>query len=109
MSFKEHIESDINSVFMDLNIFGEKHTIKGKEMLIIIDEYELIEREKKQRSIDSDDSLHYRKILFYVRQSEYGALPKIGRKVIFDGKEYTVINAVDEKGIYSISLEAVRS
>ena len=109
MSFKEHAESDINTVFMDMNIFGEKHTIKDKEMLIIIDEYELIEREKKQRSIDSDDSLHYRKILFYVKKTEYGALPKIGRKVTFDSKEYTVTNAVDEKGIYSISLEAVNS
>ena len=78
-----------------------------KKTLIIIDESELTEREKKMKGVDGE--LHNRQFLFYVASEDFGALPSPGRILNFDGKEYLITDAIDESGIYSINLEAVRS
>lgn len=38
----------------------------------------------------------------------FGALPVVGRSLSLDNRLYMITDAVDEDGIYSISLEAVR-
>ena len=47
--------------------------------------------------------------LFYVAAEAFGRLPPVGRNLSLDGKDYIITDAADESGIYSISLEAVRS
>ena len=43
--------------------------------------------------------------MIYVKASEFGNLPAVGRSLNFDGKIYIVTSAIDEDGIYSIELE----
>ena len=50
MDFKEIIRDDIKKVFLDPAEFGEEHTVNGKKMVIIIDDNELTEREKRIKS-----------------------------------------------------------
>ena len=57
----------------------------------------------------SSSGIYKKQILFYVKAEEFGKLPAVGRALIMDGKRYTITDAVDENGIYSISLEAVQS
>ncbi|OYO76216.1 hypothetical protein CG709_15635 [Lachnotalea glycerini] len=107
MSFKDVIQSDINQLFIHPQEFGEEHLVDGKTMNVIIDNYEQIEREKRGTNIG--EGLFTKQALFYVSQEEFGKLPKIGRQMMFDSQKYLVSDALNEDGIYSISLEAIRS
>ena len=100
-AFKTLLQMD-RQIFLNPDEFGELHNVGGKEMLILIDDNEMIEREKRQ-------GIYIKQILFYVKAEEFGKLPAVGRALILDGKRYTITDAVDENGIYSISLEAVQS
>ena len=93
-SFKEVIQKDIKEVFLNFDEFGEKHL-------------EHIEREKRQTS--RAEGLYIKEILFYVCKEDFGSLPAIGRICRFDRKDYIVADAINEDGIYSITLEANRS
>ncbi|BBF42000.1 hypothetical protein lbkm_0682 [Lachnospiraceae bacterium KM106-2] len=108
MTFKESLQKDIKNTFMNLDEFGEKHIVNGKEMTISIDNNELIKRGLKNNVYDGSD-LHVKQVMFFVDKESYGALPLIGRIVTLDAKRYTVTDAINEGGIYSITLEAVSS
>ena len=108
MTVKEHWKEDINSVFFDTDEFAEMHRVNGKEMPCVIDGYEMIERAAKYKS-EYDDGLYAKRILMYVRAVDFGALPAIGRRVMVDAKAYTVADAVDEGGAYSLTLELIKS
>lgn len=107
-SFKDVLKGDIKSVFLNFSEFGEEHKINGEKVLIIIDENELTEREKRVRQ-NMDVELHRKQLLFYVAAEDFGPLPSPGNFLDLDGKGYEITEANNEDGIYSISLEAQRS
>lgn len=107
--FKDIIRSDNMSVFLNPDEFGEMHLIGGRPMNIIIDDNEMVEREKRQSGMrDYRQGVYNRQILFYVLAKTFGAPPVVGRSLSLDNRLYMITDAVDEDGIYSISLEAVR-
>ena len=106
MNFKEIIQKD-KEIFLNPSEFGEPHEVDGKSMNIIIDGNEMVERRKYYES--HTDGLYFKKILFYVSSDEFGAHPAIGRLIKIDGKSYRVTDAINEMGIYSITMEANRS
>ena len=107
-SFKDLLMRDVDEVFMNPEEFADNtHTIDGKTMTVMFDEMENIEREKKMKS--HMDGLYARQILIYVKASEFGPLPAFGRILRLDNKPYNVVDAVDEGGVYTITLEANRS
>ena len=48
-------------------------------------------------------------MLFYVLAKEFGALPPVGHILVLDQDKYVITDAINEDGIYSISLEAQKS
>lgn len=112
MNFKELIQEDNAEVFINPEEFGEEHVVGGRRMTIVIDDNEMIEREKRMSGSGMEDyrqGMYLKELLFYVLADEFGQLPAVGRSLELDGKRYIVTDAVDECGIYSISLKAVRS
>lgn len=107
MGFKDFIANDLKNVFLNFGEFAEEHTVDGKKMLVIVDNNEHIERQKRQTS--RAEGLHIKEILFYVHKDDFGSLPAVGRICRFDKKDYIVADAINEDGIYSITLEANRS
>lgn len=108
ISFKSVLKDDIKQVFLNFDEFGEYHKINGETVLIIIDENELTEREKRiHRNMNTE--LHKKQLLFYVAAEDFGLLPVPGRTLDLDGKQYEITDAENEDGIYSINLEATRS
>lgn len=107
MSLKDIIQNDITNVFLNLEDFGELHTVDDKEMTIIIDDNELVEREKKRKTMA--EGLHTRQLLIYVAVKDFGSEPLIGRLLELDGDSYMVTDVSSEMGIYAISLEANES
>lgn len=107
MDFKEMIMDDIKNIFLNLEEFGEPHIVDGEEMTIIIDENELIEREKKIKTMA--EGLHVKQLLIYVSEKDFGPEPLIDRLLELDGDYYTVTDVSNEMGVYAISLEANES
>ncbi len=106
-SFKAILQRDIEEIFFNPEEFSEEHTVDGVKMTAMIDDMEHIEREKKMKS--NMDGIHARQILLYVKAAEFGELPAQGRILTLDKRKYLVLDAVDEGGVYTITLEANRS
>lgn len=110
-AFKEQIAKDNRAVFMNEEEFPDQHTVNGREMTVLFDSNEMIDREKRyqyKRSLYAD-GVYLKELLIYVLADEFGALPAVGRTLNLDGKTYVISDAVDEDGIYSLSLEANRT
>ena len=105
--FKEQLKKDIYNVFLNVEEFAETHTINGKEVPALIDDMEVVEREKRMRS--HMDGLYVRQTILYVAAADYGPLPGIGKTIVIDGRRFLVGDATSEGGMYAITLEANRS
>lgn len=108
MTFKEQIAQDNRNIFMNLDEFSDLHMVNGKEMAVQIDSNEMIDREKRyqyKRSLYAD-GVYMKELLIYVSAEDFGKLPAVGRILTLDGKTYTISDAIDEDGIYSLCLEA---
>ena len=99
-SFKEVMKDDVNNTFMNVDEFADTHTVDGKKIPVLVDDNEIIEREKKMKS--NMDGV-------YVKADDFGPLPAIGRQIVFDGKRYMVTDSTDEGGVYAITMEANRT
>lgn len=106
MTFKEQMAKDVGAVFLNPNEFGETHVVNGKEMVIIIDNNEQIEREK--RVGQSTGGIYANQKLVYVAAVDFGELPKQGSKMLLDGEIYLVDDAIAEGDVYSITISANR-
>lgn len=106
MTFKEQLANDIDAVFMNLDEFSEIHTVNGKEMAVQIDSNERVEREQNWTRTPYADGIYRKKLLIYVKAEDFGNLPAVGRVLNLDGNSYTILDAVDEDGVYSLGLEA---
>lgn len=107
-AFKEMVASDIRNVFFNIEEFGEHHHVDGKEMTVVIDGLEVVERSKKQVEHGRVDGIYKKQIIMYVSRSEFGPLPAIGRLLTLDRGKYLITDAVNEGGIYSITLGATK-
>lgn len=109
MGFKEIAYNDISTVFLNPEEFGEEHVVDGRAMNIVMDSVEIIERSKKQSEAGRIDGVFKRELLFYVSRSDFGPMPAQGRILTLDGRKYIVSDAVEEGGVYSITIGAVKS
>lgn len=107
MNFKQQIEADIGNVFFNFDEFSEQHKVNDIDMSVIVDDLEQVDRQKRYKFKHSlyADGVYLREKMIYVKASEFGNLPAVGRSLNFDGKIYIVTSAIDEDGIYSIELE----
>lgn len=105
--FKQIIKEDVHRTFLNIDEFSDIHTINGKEMPAQIDTNEQIEREKRMNQ--NVDGVYMNQKLVYVAASDFGPMPKQGSILTLDGRVYRVADAVDEYGVYSITIEANRA
>ena len=107
MTFKEQLADDNKNIFLNALEFADLHLINGKYMPCVIDNNELIDRERRYKFRKSEyaEGVYLNQKLIFVNSVDFGPLPAIGRLVMFDGKSYTVADAIDEVGLYSITLE----
>ena len=108
MTFKQVMDRDVDETFLNVTEFADLHNIDGNNVPALIDDMENIEREKRMKS--NMDGIHARQVLLYVKASVFpSGLPAQKRLIKLDGKMYTVGDATDEGGVYTITLEANRS
>lgn len=105
-AFKDMVAADVHGVFLNLDEFSETHNVDGKDIPVQIDNNEQIERQKRQAEVA--EGIFVTQKLIYVSAEDFGPLPRIESVLKLDGKTYRVVDAVDEDGIYSITIEAHR-
>ena len=106
-TFKEIIARDVAEVFLNTEEFSDVHLVNGKEMAVLIDSNEQIEREKRMNQ--NMDGIFKNEKLIYVSAAEFGPLPKQGSILNLDGRIYRVDDAIHEDGVYSITIGANRA
>ena len=100
--FKDVINADIKSVFINVDEFSDKHIINDKEMVVQIDDNEAVERQLK---INPNTGVFTRQLIIYVAVEDFGKMPYIGQVINLDGLIYRVVNVSSETGIYAITIE----
>lgn len=64
-AFKDIIRKDNAAVFLNPDEFGEIHLVGGRRMNVIVDDNEMIEREKRQSGMkDYRQGVYKRQMLF---------------------------------------------
>lgn len=108
MNFKDILEED-RKCFIDMEEFAEEVDIEGKKIPVVKDSYKLSQRNATRDSSEYEHGTFRNEMLIYVDGRELGKLPAVGKSLRVDNKDYIVKSAVDEAGIYAITLKAVRS
>ena len=99
MSFKDTIKADIKRVFINFDEFGEKHIVEGKEIVIVVDTDELIERQGGQELAIAESGT-----LFYAQCSDLPPRRAPGSNLNVDGRECLVDEWREDMGIAAIAL-----
>lgn len=107
-SFKDILAADVSAVFLNKLEFADTHTIDGREMAVLIDENELLERDKAKMGTHQDGTYKARRLI-YVEKAKFGPRPAQGRILTLDGRQFRVADCLEESGILSIELEAVKT
>lgn len=108
-TFKEQIAADISTTFLNCMEFADTHTVNGKEMAAVVDDNELLERDKAKIMAAQTEGTYKARRLVYVAKADFGPRPAQGVVLTLDGKVYKVKTCTEEAGVLAIELEAVRS
>lgn len=106
MSFKELLQQDVKNVFLNPAEFGETHMVNDKEMVVVLDDHELLERQIQGQYADG---IYMKRRLVYVAAADLGPLPVQGTLFTIDGGDHIVVEAVAEGDIYAVTIEANES
>lgn len=109
LTFKELLAAEISNVFLNLNEFAEIRLINGKKMAVMVDDNELLERDKATALGAQLAGTYKARRLIYVSKEEFGPRPAQDALLTMGTKEYRVKSCTEETGILAIELEAVRS
>ena len=71
-SFKDQIKADISSVFLNGLEFADDHELNGKTMKAVIDDNELLERDKAKVMSTEIDGIHKTRRFIYVAKADFG-------------------------------------
>jgi hypothetical protein len=104
MGFKEQVQNDLKSIFMNTLDFAEVKDIDGTPMHVVIDDHSLVERGGAEHT----DGLYSAQLLVYVPADEYGARPKQGKLLNLSGRDYRIVKVEEDMGLYTFTLEANR-
>ena len=107
-SFKECIAADVSNVFLNKLEFADTHTVNGKKMTVLVDDNELLERDKAKMGTHMD-GLYKSRRLIYVAQKDFGPRPAIKAALTLDGRAFRVADCTAEAGILAIELEATKT
>lgn len=108
-TFKDCIAADVAGVFLNRLEFADAHGVNGTEMTVLVDENELLERDKSKLLGAPAGGIYKARRLIYVAKSEFGPRPANGATLTLDGRPYKIQSSTEEAGVLAIELEAVRS
>ena len=110
--FKDFLPGDVENVFFNLNEFAEMHFVDEKEMPCIVQKPGVLPYDAHWQAgakQSSDEGLYRADLVLYVKQKDYGPMPKSGKQLTLDKKRLFKIKECSQKmGVYRMELERVR-
>lgn len=104
MSFKEQIERDLDAVFLNLDDFGERHRVEGKEITVVVDNDQLNKLKKGQiLGLVEADMLLMGKAADFPEDLEPGNLLNV------DGRELLIELSGEDMGLVEVALKQNRT
>lgn len=97
--FKDMVKTDILKVFINVDEFGEVHTVEGKAIPIVVDNDELKERQSGQDIAVAESST-----LFYARTRDLPRRRPAGESMNIDGRECLIDDWQEDMGMSTIVL-----
>lgn len=104
MSFKEQIQKDLDTVFLNLDEFAELHRVEGKKIAVVVDNDQLNKLKKGQilGLVEAD-------MLLMGRESDFPAHLEPGRLLNVDGRELIIANSGKDMGLVEVALSQNRT
>lgn len=108
-AFKDMVEADISSVFLNPDEFGETHNLNGANCICVIAS-DITEERKASLAGGkrTPEGLHGDYLTICVKSSDLPEVPAQGTSFKVDGKRYTVDACTEDMGMLSIQLGAYR-
>lgn len=104
MSFKDQIQQDLATVFLNTDEFAELHHIEGKEIPVVVDNDQLVKLKQGQilGLVEAD-------LLLMGKESDFPADMEPGRLLNMDGRELIVTNSGTDMGLIEVALRQNRT
>lgn len=106
MNFKEYVQHDIDSAFVNLTEFASEVVINGVPVKVVEDNDQLLYRIQKNY-----DGLIVGDILFYIGMKEYKKIPNVPEipipnvAITYNGRPCTITDVNPQEGVYEITLQ----
>lgn len=104
MNFKEQIQQDLDSVFLNFDEFAELHKIEGAQVLAVIDN-DALEELKKGQNLDMVEA----DMLIFAKSSDLPQDLNSGRLINIDGREMLVVKSSNDMGLVKLALRQNRN
>ncbi len=104
MTFKEMVAADNAATFLNLDEFGEIHTVEGQQITAIMDSQAL-----KERQAGAELSVAEASLLLYAVVGDLPEERAPGATLNVDGCEYIVSDWSVDAGMATIALSGARS
>lgn len=98
---KDMIKSDINTI-LNLNDFGETHSVNGKDIVCIID-YNASNNSVKVDTF-AEFGVNNTQITLFAKATELTKKVSVNEMLMLDNKNYIVESFADNMGVYEIGL-----
>ena len=106
-TFKDCVAADIDAAFFEENEHADRHTVDGKDVLIVLEDDDLREHSAHWEAgakQNFDTGLYTAHTILYIRVEDYGPKPKIGKQLVLDKgtksqRTYTINLCQEESGL----------
>lgn len=104
MTFKEQIQQDLDTVFLNLDEFAELRRVEGKQIPVVVDNDQLVKLKQGQilGLVEAD-------MLLMGKQTDFPADMELGRLLNVDGREMIVTNSGTDMGLIEVALRQNRT
>lgn len=97
--FKEMVDLDRRTVFLDLDEFGEEHQIEGKTITVVLDDDALRQRQGGQELAVAESAL-----MLFAAVEDLPPRRPAGEGLNIDGREYIINDWREDMGIATVTL-----
>ena len=99
MSFKDAIDADIVSVFLNEMEFADTHNVEGKDIVCVIDSDNMVKIKNSMYLGETQADM-----LLFAKQEDLPKNIKIGRYLSVDAKQMIVISSKKDMGMVTLGL-----
>ena len=103
-TFKDFLQQDVRSTFLNVLEFGEPANINGNMINVVIDEESL-----KEQNLSKGEKLAKGELLFYVSTGDFEHIPQVDKLMSFNSKKYRIIEVTEQIGVLTIMLARLRA